>query len=466
MFACKERGFMMCIKIALLLLLLLCIGVPVFGADTVRTYDTVVHYDTTYLYDTTGAVQKQLNEIKSEFLDKALQSLEYSKSSLSLLLTIITVILAIIGGLFGYRLYSYSKVRDRMDNEIDKVAAARFEVSKILRDVTSKREQIMDMVDSVGDAARKAVAPMETEEAKEKRLSAEERIKLIEKADAEESIDEYEKLLFAMELEGVSKDKLPTSLHKNVGLNYYRLKRYEKAVEELLLYLAAFPNDEQSLFNVAYCFGKLKNYDKAVEFYSRLTQVDPTDQVAYYNWANNLVRLYDERKDASLLEEAIDRYKKAVEINDKYDNAYYNWGATLGRLYDERKDVSLLEKAIDKCKKAVQINNKNQKAWFSLSGTLLRKWRYTFEKTGKSDETLLKDARGHALKALEIAPEWKDRNYNLACAESLLENKPEMLKALKIAIEYDAEHKKMAREDKDFEKYWEDPDFIALTKED
>lgn len=496
------------IKIPLLLILFFCIAVPAFAADTVRTYDTVVHYDTTYLYDTTLAVQRQLSEMKSEFYDKAIQSLDDKRSNVNIMLIIIAIFIALIAIVVGYMTYLMQRSREEADREGREMRERRSAIDKVYDDVMMRERRLKQSMAKIDEMTAKAVAPLETEEVKEKRLAPEERIKLISEADAEESIEEYEKLLFAMELEGVSKDKLPTSLHKNVGLNYYRLDRYEKAVEEFLLYLDAFPNDKNCLFNVAYCYGQLKNHDRAVHFYSRVTQLNPKDDIAYSNWAYGLLRLYDERKNVSLLQQAIDlcrkainvndknygayhnwgvalsklynerkdvslfeeaiaKYKKAIEINENADGVYSDWGWTLGELYyDERKDVSLLGEAFEKYKKAIQINCKNAIAYYNLAALLLKKWRRKLDDTGKSDETLLKDARAHALKALEIAPERKEYNYNLACAESLLENKTEMLKALEIAIEYDTKHKKKAREDKDFEKYRGDPDFIALTKED
>ena len=413
------------IRIPLLLILLLCIAVPAFGADTVRAYDTVVHYDTTYLYDTTLAVQRQLSEMKSEFYDKAIQSLDDKRSNVNIILIIIAILTAIMTIVFGFMTWLMHRSRGEMDRETKEIRDRKDAIDKLSDEIMLRERRFKQSMAEIEGRAERIVAAAEKKAQEKSITSPDEKIKLINEADAEQSIEEYEKLLFAMEVEGVSKDRLPTSLHKNVGLNYYRLNRYEKAVEEFLLYLDAFPNDELSLFSVAYCYNKLKNYENCIGFYRRLTQIDPTNYLAYTNW-----------------------------------------GVALGKLYDERKDVSLLEEAIDKNKKALEINDKSHLAWSNQSAALFKKWHYIVEETGKSDETLLNDARGYALKALEIAPERKDRNFNLACAESLLENKTEMLKALKIAIEYDPELKKAARDDVDFAKYRDDPDFIALTKED
>ena len=463
---------MMRIKIALLFILLLCIAVPAFGADTVHTYDSV-HYDTIYLYDTTIAIQKQLTEMKSEFYDRAMQSIDDKRKTINKMLEIISVILIVISLVFAFMTYLMQRSRQAVDNEIKEIRVRRLAIDKVYDEIVSKEKRIKKLMSDIEERAEKPVAAAEKEAQEKSITSPEEKIKLIEEADAEQSIDEYKKLLFAMELEGVSKDKLPTSLHKKMGLTYAAVGQYEKALEFFARAAEVYPTDDMAYSNWGLTLGMLYDerkdeslLEEAVEKFKRAVGINDKNDNAYANWGTTLSRLYNERKEVSLLEEARERFKKAVEINDKNDFAYANWSGIISKLYDERKDVSLLEEAIDKCKKAVEINDKSALGHYNLGGNLLKKWRRKLDDTGIFDETLFKDARAHTLKALEIAPERKDRNFNLACTESLLENKAEMLKALKVAIEYDPKLKKDARDDVDFEKYWDDPDFIALTKED
>jgi hypothetical protein len=74
----------------------------VFAADTLHTSDTIVVKHTTYVFDSSVAVQKQLPELKAEFYDKALEALEYKKSYISILITIVGLIFTIIGAFSGY----------------------------------------------------------------------------------------------------------------------------------------------------------------------------------------------------------------------------------------------------------------------------------------------------------------------------------------------------------------------------
>ncbi len=83
------------------------------------------------------------------------------------------------------------------------------------------------------------------------------------------------------------------------------------------------------------------------------------------------------------------------------------------------------------------------------------------DKLGRSEEAL-----AAFNEALRIDPKFTDSWFNKACALSFLKRKDEMLESLKKAIELDGNHRKQAREDEDFKAYWDDPDFIALTKDD
>ncbi len=53
--------------------------------------------------------------------------------------------------------------------------------------------------------------------------------------------------------------------------------------------------------------------------------------------------------------------------------------------------------------------------------------------------------------------------YNLACAESLLGRKEEALEHLRQSVEADADFKKNALEDPDFDAIRDDPEFSAIT---
>ena len=67
-------------------------------------------------------------------------------------------------------------------------------------------------------------------------------------------------------------------------------------------------------------------------------------------------------------------------------------------------------------------------------------------------------------KAIEIKPEFDSAWYNRACAFSLTNKKEDSLFNLKRAIELDISYKKRAKKDTDFEKLWDDSDFIKIVE--
>ena len=453
------------IKIALLSILLLCIAVPAFGADTVHTYDTVVHYDTTYLYDTTVAVQEQLNEIKSEFYDRAMQSIDDKRKTINKMLEIISVILIVISLVFAFMTYLMQRSRQAVDNEIKEIRERRLAIDRVYDEIVSREKRIKKLILEIEERAEKSVAAAEREAMEKSIRSPEERIRLINEAEAERSIEEYERLLFEMEFLGIPKSKLPTSLIKNVGLKYFIVANYEKALDELLAYTKVEPTDCDALFIAARCHEGLRNHWGAIAWYDALIKADPSNIIGYNywvfnNWGVNLERLFYEQKDTSFLEQAIEKYKMAVDIDERFYEAHFNWGVALMNLGSVRQDVSILNEALAKYRKTLEIDEKAHKAYGNLSITLLMKMHLH----PIVDSAV--EAKAMALKALELAPHRKDYYYLIACADARLGKKSEMLEALKIAIEHDTMFKKDAKEKKDFEKYWDDPDFIALTKED
>jgi tetratricopeptide (TPR) repeat protein len=138
---------------------------------------------------------------------------------------------------------------------------------------------------------------------------------------------------------------------------------------------------------------------------------------AFYNWGISCSKMYDATKEKKWLEEAFEKYNKATEIKPDYHEAFTSWGIACGKMYGATKKKRWLVLAIEKCQRA-----------------------------------------------LAVAPEIRDANYNIACAYALLGESEKMLMNLKEAIDYDSKYKEMAREDDDFKAYWDDPDFIALTK--
>jgi tetratricopeptide (TPR) repeat protein len=286
--------------------------------------------------------------------------------------------------------------------------------------------------------------------------SFEDRIKLIDETDATKAVDLYEQLRLTA---GVERD-IPSSLHRNIGLSYFRLRRYEKALVELLEFLKVSPDDEDVLMAVAYSHVELRHHEEAVKFWDRVATVNPANATAFYNWGLALDSLYMATHDTKWLEVAFRKYEQAVTLRPDMPEAFNKWGVALMKMYEATRETKWLALSLPKYERAVTLKPDFDKAFDNWAGDLTRMYRAT------GDRSFLETAVAKSRRALQIAPDRKDHNYNLACTLALLERKNDMLAALKEAIEYDAEHNKsMAREDEDFKAYWSDPDFIASTAE-
>jgi len=289
----------------------------------------------------------------------------------------------------------------------------------------------------------------------------EDRIKLIDEVDAMKAVDLYEQLRLDLKRSERAEGDIPSSLRRNIGLNYYRLRRYEEALVELLEFLKVSPRDEDVLFAVAYSHGELRQYEEAVKFWERVTTVNPTNATAFFNWGVALDSLYQATHDTKWLELAFQKFERAVTIKPDMPEVFSKWGVSLAKMFEATRDVKWIHLSLPKYERAVALKPDFHKAYDNWSGDLTRLYRAT------GDRSALERAVAKSRCALEIAPDRKDHCYNLACALSLLGRKDDMLAALKEAIDHEPEHNKsMAREDEDFRAYWDDPDFIALTKED
>jgi tetratricopeptide (TPR) repeat protein len=288
-------------------------------------------------------------------------------------------------------------------------------------------------------------------------LPFEDRIRLIDEVEAMKAVDLYEQLSLDSKR---SEGDIPSSLRRNIGLNYYRLRRYEQALVELLEFLKVSPRDEDVLCAVACSHGELRQYEEAVTSWERVATVNPANATAFFNWGLALDRLYMATKDTVWLEVAFRKYEQAVAITPDMPEAFNKWGVALMFMYEATRDTKWLQLSLPKYERAVAIKPDFDKAFDNWSGDLTRMYRAT------GDRSFLERAVARSRRALQIAPDRKDHCYNLACALALLEKKSDMLAALKEAIDHEPEHNKgMAREDEDFKAYWDDPDFMALTGE-
>jgi len=176
-----------------------------------------------------------------------------------------------------------------------------------------------------------------------------------------------------------------------------------------------------------------KRVKNAEKLYRKIIDKYPAFAVAY----NNLGLLL--AKDESRLEEAEESYRKTIELNPTYALAYNNLGFLLYKqsTIDEAKRLFQTSAELDKG----QVNSR-----ISLAAI--------YKKQGDQ-----KESEKYAEQAKALLKE--DSYYNLACLNSVLDEKDESFKYLKLAIEKSSRYKSIAKTDPDLEwirgdkRFWE-----------
>ncbi|CAD8105549.1 unnamed protein product [Paramecium primaurelia] len=94
----------------------------------------------------------------------------------------------------------------------------------------------------------------------------------------------------------------------NIGLIYYILLQYDRAVEEYSKAISIDPQDFISYYNRAIAYHYLKNYDEAIKGFSYVIQINPNYAMAYFNRGNTYLEL-------DLIDDAIEDFNTAIKMD-------------------------------------------------------------------------------------------------------------------------------------------------------
>jgi tetratricopeptide (TPR) repeat protein len=207
---------------------------------------------------------------------------------------------------------------------------------------------------------------------------------------------------------------------------------------------------------------------EAEEMYRKAFEINPTYALAY----NNLGILL--AKDESRLEEAEENYRKAIKLDPTYANTYISLGILLA------KDESRLKEAEESYRKAIESNPNDALAYNNLGNLLYKQGK--IDEAKKIFQTSVGLDKGQVNSRISLAAIYKkqgdqkesekyaeqakallkeDSYYNLACLNSVLDEKDESFKYLKLAIEKSSRYKSIAKTDPDLEwirgdkRFWE-----------
>jgi arylsulfatase A-like enzyme/Tfp pilus assembly protein PilF len=156
---------------------------------------------------------------------------------------------------------------------------------------------------------------------------------LISDAIAESQHGEYqnstEKLTAALKT-----DPSSVPVHYLLGLNYYRLREFPKAVAEFQRVLQLSPDYELAAFQLGLAYGRTGEFDQAIQMLKRTLELDGTNFSAAYNLGAAYLK-------KEMIPEAIASFRQSTEIYPDYAAGHRAVGELL--LYQGQTDNALAE---------------------------------------------------------------------------------------------------------------------------
>lgn len=123
-------------------------------------------------------------------------------------------------------------------------------------------------------------------------------------------------------------------VHYLLGLNYYRLQEYPKAIANLQRVLKLSPDYALAAFQLGLAYAQNGDFDQAIQTLKRTLELDGTNFSAAYNLGAAYLR-------KEMIPEAASAFRQAVTINPEYVEAHRALGEVL--LYQGQVDQALAE---------------------------------------------------------------------------------------------------------------------------
>lgn len=163
------------------------------------------------------------------------------------------------------------------------------------------------------------------------------------------------------------------SLLNDLGVGYYLIGDYDKAIKPLEKAVGIEQNNATYLFNLANAYSELEEYslakkyyldaleinpghipsltnladsyeatgdiEKAMELFAYITKLAPENALAWFNFGNFLLR-----QNSHI--EAAKNYEKAIQLEESFVDAYYNLSWILAEVKAYKKAVTYAEKGL------------------------------------------------------------------------------------------------------------------------
>lgn len=174
----------------------------------------------------------------------------------------------------------------------------------------------------------------------------------------------------------------------------------------------------------------------------------------YFHWGIKIYNQANRHKKENLYKQAAEKYEIASDINPNISDFYYCWGQAMTPIAIQDQNIELYHKILEKYKIATRLK--------PTANVYFYDWAYSLMELGKllKSNKIIHEALEKAQKAFDLG----GISYNLACCYALLGYKNDALKYLEISLENQDYPLEDMINDKDWDAYRNDPDFIALVK--
>jgi tetratricopeptide (TPR) repeat protein len=116
--------------------------------------------------------------------------------------------------------------------------------------------------------------------------------------------------------------------------------QYEKAIEYYREVLRLDPQDDISLYNIAFCFEILDQYDEAVQFFESQIETEPYSELSWYHLALAQHGRMEYR-------EALRAIDYAILIDEHFDAAYHEKGNILEDMGDFGRAIDVYQELLE-----------------------------------------------------------------------------------------------------------------------
>jgi arylsulfatase A-like enzyme/Tfp pilus assembly protein PilF len=154
-------------------------------------------------------------------------------------------------------------------------------------------------------------------------------------------------------------DPSSVPVHYLLGLNYYRLREFPKAIAEFQRVLQLSPDYELAAYQLGLAYARTGEFDQAIQMLKRTLELDGTNFSAAYNLGAAYLK-------KEMIPEAIASFRQSTEIYPEYAAGHRAVGELL--LYQRQTD-----QALEELRRAVELDPRDPATHAALAKALTAK---------------------------------------------------------------------------------------------